>query len=60
MRIKSKPFKKILANKRGSTAVEYGLICALVFLAFLGAVRAMGNNTNEMYNSIASTVGTAR
>ncbi len=60
IRFEIKSFKKIFKAKRGSAAIEYGLICALVFLAFLGAVQKLGNNTDAMFNRIGNTVGTAR
>ena len=38
----------------GATAVEYGLILALVFLAMLGAVQGFGDVTIAMWNDISS------
>jgi pilus assembly protein Flp/PilA len=40
----------------GATAIEYGLIVALIFLAILGGVSLFANNETAMYNNVASTV----
>ena len=47
---------KFLKNERGATAVEYGMILALVFLAMIGAVRAFGLNAVEMWTDMATTI----
>ncbi|MCH2487047.1 MAG: Flp family type IVb pilin [Erythrobacter sp.] len=47
---------KFLKNERGATAVEYGMILALVFLAMIGAVRAFGLNEVEMWTDMATTI----
>ena len=36
------PVPDLLANEKGATAVEYGLIAALVVLAILGGLKALG------------------
>lgn len=38
----------------GATAVEYGLILALIFLAMIGALQGFGDVTITMWNDIAS------
>ncbi|MCA0422902.1 MAG: Flp family type IVb pilin [Proteobacteria bacterium] len=47
-------FKRFLANERGATAIEYGLICALVFLAIVGSIQIFGSKTTAMYQEISS------
>jgi pilus assembly protein Flp/PilA len=47
-------------DERGATAVEYGLILALIFLAMVGAVTAFGQQTILMWTNIAETVEEAR
>jgi pilus assembly protein Flp/PilA len=49
------PFE-ILKDKRGATAVEYGLILALIFLAMIGGVVAVGQVTSGMWNNVSSEV----
>ncbi|MXO49134.1 Flp family type IVb pilin [Erythrobacter vulgaris] len=52
--------KRLERDERGATAVEYGLILALIFLALVGAVEAFGQETIEMWNNISSEVQAAR
>ena len=47
--------RALLADKRGATAVEYGLILALVCLALLGAGRLFGVQVGAMYNHVSTT-----
>jgi pilus assembly protein Flp/PilA len=51
-----KLFLKLIRNKRGATAVEYGLIVSLVVIACVGAMSQMAASTNGMWNNIASAV----
>lgn len=55
-------FKLLAALGRdnaGATAVEYGLILALVFLAMIGSVQAFGTNLIGLWNTTADTTTTA-
>ena len=49
------PFE-ILKDRRGATVVEYGLILALIFLAMIGGVVAVGSVTSGMWNNVSSEV----
>ncbi|WP_028055661.1 Flp family type IVb pilin [Sphingobium bisphenolivorans] len=42
--------------ERGATAVEYGLILALLVLAILSAVSSFGTKTSGMWNNVATNV----
>lgn len=46
-------------DQRGSTAVEYGLILALMFLAIIGSVSAFAGEVIEMWTDVDSRVDTA-
>ncbi|MEW6539697.1 Flp family type IVb pilin [alpha proteobacterium L41A] len=37
---------RFLRNESGATAIEYGLICALIFLAIVTSVSALANTQN--------------
>ncbi|GMM93896.1 hypothetical protein MTsN3n11_21980 [Qipengyuania sp. MTN3-11] len=50
---------RIVRDETGATAVEYGLILALVFLAMLGAVQAFGQNATTMWNDTSETINEA-
>ena len=54
-----KLFKAIASDISGATAVEYGLILAMVFLAMLVAVQNFGNQTISMWTDVANKVGAA-
>ncbi len=43
----------------GATAIEYGLIVALIFLAIVGAIRSYTQSTSDMYNEVTTTLGDA-
>jgi pilus assembly protein Flp/PilA len=45
-----------LRDESGATAIEYGLIVALVFLAVVTSVNTFANNTNDMYSEIVSAL----
>lgn len=42
--------------ERGATAVEYGLILALICLAMITALTNVANKTNGMWNNVATEV----
>ena len=47
---------RLLRDKRGATAIEYGLIAALVVLgAFLG-IKNFANTSVNMWNNVSNTV----
>lgn len=37
---------RFLRDEGGATAIEYGLICALIFLAIVGSINAFANAQN--------------
>lgn len=50
-------FAQFLWNKSGATAIEYGLIAALVSVAIITAVTTMGGNLSSTFDSIATALG---
>ncbi len=55
-------FAKMIAFVRdedGATAIEYGLIAALVSVAAIGALTAMGNSLSIMFNTVSSALSSA-
>jgi len=48
--------RTLRADQRGATAIEYGLICALIVVAMLGGMSALGGGTFGMWTKIASEV----
>jgi pilus assembly protein Flp/PilA len=49
----------IIKDDRAATAVEYGLILALIFLSMIGGVTLFGNTTIAMWNRVSETVTNA-
>ncbi len=41
---------------RGATAVEYGLILALIFLSMIVAVQNFASATTEMWNNVSQEI----
>jgi pilus assembly protein Flp/PilA len=52
--------KRLGHDARAATAVEYGLIIAMVVLAIFGALQAVGGQTGSMWNNISTKVLNAR
>jgi len=52
-------FKTILADESGATAIEYGLIAALVSVAAITALTQMGTSLRQMFNYVADNLNTA-
>ena len=54
-------FNKMLElkhDKKGVTALEYGLIAALIAVAVITAVSTLGNNITATFNTVATKIGT--
>jgi pilus assembly protein Flp/PilA len=48
--------KKFLRDESGATAIEYGLIAALIAVVIITAVTAVGTNLSGTFNTIAGKV----
>ncbi|WP_419808411.1 Flp family type IVb pilin [Sphingomonas sp.] len=49
-----------MTDSKAATAVEYGLIVAMIFLAMVGGFRAVGSQTILMWSNVSSTIVNAR
>ena len=47
-------FPKLIRNEAGATAIEYGLIAALIAVAAIGAMQGIGNKLNTTYNNVSN------
>jgi pilus assembly protein Flp/PilA len=45
---------KFWKNEDGATAIEYGLIAALIAVAAIAAFQLVGSNLTSVFNSVAS------
>lgn len=46
----------LLADERGATAIEYGLITALIAIAAMGGMTALGGGSNGMWSNLQNTI----
>ena len=51
--------KDLLKDESGATAIEYGLIAALVSVAAIGALTAMGGSLNTMFTTVSNSLASA-
>lgn len=49
-----KHFLKMLKNDKGATAIEYGLIAALIAVAAITAMQGLGGTLNKTLTSVAT------
>ena len=52
-------FKRIFADQAGATAIEYGLIAALIAVAAIAAMGSLGNQLANNYNAVANAENNA-
>jgi pilus assembly protein Flp/PilA len=51
--------KNFIHEEEGASAVEYGLLVALIAVAIIGAVTMLGTNLSAMFSSVATTIQNA-
>jgi len=51
--------KRFLKNESGATAVEYGLIAALIGVVIIAGAGALGTALNAKFTAIGATVSSA-
>jgi len=54
-----KTFVSFVGDESGATAIEYGLIAALVSVAAITALQNLGSSLNTMFESVSSTLSGA-
>ncbi|SDD85820.1 MULTISPECIES: Flp family type IVb pilin [Kordiimonas] len=50
---------KLRTNEEGATAIEYGLIAALIAVALITALNTLGTDLGEMFDGVATEVDNA-
>lgn len=48
--------RKILRDNKGATAIEYGLIAALIAVAAIGAMTTLGTNLRNTFTTVATNM----
>ncbi len=51
-----KIIRKLIKSKKGATAIEYGLIAALIAVAAIAAMTALGESLSTLFQGVASTL----
>ena len=54
-----KAIHSFLRDQSGATAIEYGLIAALVSVAAIAALGAMGDSLNSIFGVVSTELGAA-
>ena len=49
-------FLKLIRNSEGATAIEYGLIAALIAVAAIGAMTSVGKALNTTFTNVAKAL----
>ncbi|MGZ6014691.1 MAG: Flp family type IVb pilin [Phenylobacterium sp.] len=52
----TKLINRFLNDESGATAIEYGLIAALVAVVIVAGLTTLGTNLNNKYDSVAQNV----
>jgi pilus assembly protein Flp/PilA len=47
-------FRKLICNEEGATAIEYGLIAALIAVAAIAAMQGIGSKLNSTFNNVSA------
>jgi pilus assembly protein Flp/PilA len=50
-------FLKLIKNSKGATAIEYGLIAALIAVAAIAAMQSVGNKLKTTFNNVSNNLG---
>lgn len=53
-----KTLRKMVKDNKGATAIEYGLIAALIAVAAIGAMSSLGTQLNTTFNNISGKLKT--
>ena len=53
----TKLLAKFAHDENGATAIEYGLIAALIAVAAIGAMQGIGNKLNTTFNNVSNHLG---
>jgi pilus assembly protein Flp/PilA len=51
--------KDFVREEEGASAVEYGLLVALIAVAIIGAVTALGGSLSGLFTTVSNTISSA-
>lgn len=52
-------FSRFVRDESGATAIEYGLIAALIAVVIIGALQAVGTKLTSTFSTVSTNLGTA-
>lgn len=53
-------FSRFAQDESGATAIEYGLIAALVAVVIIGALQLLGGEIRDTFQDVENAISTAR
>ena len=48
--------RKLIKDKKGATAIEYGLIAALIAVAAISAMGSLGSSLNSTFTNVSTAM----
>ena len=51
--------KRFIKNEKGATAIEYGLIAALIAVVLITAATSVGTSLSNKFNTVATSINAA-
>ncbi|CAN7208525.1 Flp family type IVb pilin [Ensifer sp. ENS07] len=54
-----KIFARLMKDESGATAIEYGLIAALISVALIAGATTLGNQLNSVFSSLGTKMSNA-
>ena len=51
--------KRFVQDESGATAIEYGLIAALIAVGIIAAARSLGSRIGDTFNTVTTTMKSA-
>jgi pilus assembly protein Flp/PilA len=52
--------QSFLSDKRGATAIEYGLIAAMIAIGIIASAKSIGTTLSSTFSSVASNITTTK
>jgi len=52
-------FTRFIEDESGATAIEYGLIAALIAVGMIAGAGALGNEIDNKFDDVANTISTS-